>query len=714
VVNRDPSVEVLCIESPRGTELSARLAESLDSLRVDVVAESTATAAPERVGAECDCLVVVVGRDGVSVDSIASLSAGSTPVVAFVDPEAAEGTAATALEMGATDVVTAAGPDRYSVLAHRVRTAVEHVETAEQLESSRARFEALANSPSLAVATIDETSTVQYASPGSEALFGYTADELVGNSLTKIMPDRLEEPHHAAVAEYLDSGERSLDWRWIELHAQHRDGSEFLIAVTFGEGTGDDGHLFSAIIRDITDRREREERLRTLATAIDETMDGVGILDGDGTYEYVNEAHASMYGYDDPSDLVGEPWQTLYDEDETVRFKTDVLPNLRDEGAWRGEATGVRRDGSRFVQDLSLTGLADGGIICVVRDISDRIERRRELREERQFIDSVMDALPDAFYVLDPDGTFSRWNDQLEVVTGYTDDELAGMHATELVPQDDHDLIAKAMADVFHDREPRTVQSALLTRQGERIPHEFSGSPIVDADDEVVGLAGIGRDISTKRFRQKQLSVLSRVLRHNVRNRTSVIKGNASYVRERIDDPNLREKMQAIDDATDDLNAASSRARRAERLLEDKESVRHPVDIAAIVRDVLAEAETEAVAVRTEIPDAAMALAVGTEPISRAIGEIVQNVVDHVDDPTIRVRVVPGEETVRVRIDDDGSGIPEQERDVILAGEETDLAHSTGLGLWLVEWITSLSGGSLTFEESDLGGTAVVLTFPSS
>jgi PAS domain S-box-containing protein len=613
--------------------------------------------------------------------------------------------------MGATDVVTAAGSDRYSVLAHRVRTAVERVETADQLDSSRARFEALANSPSLVVVTIDETSTVQYASPGSETLFGYTADELVGGSLTKIMPDRLEEPHHAAVAEYLDSGERSLDWRWIELHAQHRDGSEFPIAVTFGERTGDDGRLFSAIIRDISERREREQRLQTLATAIDETMDGVGILDDEGTYEYVNEAHANMYGYDDPSDLVSEPWETLYDEAETARFETEVLPALREEGAWRGEATGVRRDGSRFVQDLSLTSLADGGIVCVVRDISDRIERRRKLREERRFIDSVMDALPDAFYVLDPDGTFSRWNDQLEVVTGYTDDELAEMHATELVPQDDHERITAALASVFHDREPRTVQSALLTDQGERIPHEFSGSPIVDADDEVVGLAGIGRDISTKRFRDKQLSVLSRVLRHNVRNRTSVIKGNASYVRERVDDPNLREKLQAIDSATDDLNAASSRARRAERLLEDRDSTRHPVDIAAVVRDAIAGVEPP---VRTEIPDAAMGLAVGSDPVSRAIGEVLQNAVDHVDDPTIRASVVADTETVTVRIADDGPGIPEQERDVILAGEETDLAHSTGLGLWLVEWITSLSGGSLTFEDSDLGGAAVVLAFPSS
>lgn len=714
MVNGDPSVEVLCIESPRRRELSARLAENLGSLRVDVVAESTATAAPERVGEECNCLVVAVGREGVSVDSIAGLSSGSTPVVAFVDADAEEGTAAIALEMGATDVVTAAGPDRYSVLAHRVRTAVEGAETAEQLDSARARFEALANSPSLVVVTIDETSTVQYASPGSEALFGYTADELVGSSLTKIMPDRLEEPHHVAVAEYLDSGERSLDWRWIELYAQHRDGSEFPIAVTFGDRTGENGHLFSAIVRDITERREREQRLRTLATAIDETMDGVGILDEEGTYEYVNDAHASMYGYDDPSALVDEPWKTLYSEEETARFETEVLPALREEGTWRGEATGVRRDGGRFVQDLSLTRLADGGVVCVVRDISDRIERRRELREERRFIDSVMDALPDAFYVLDPDGTFSRWNDQLKAMTGYTGDELAEMRATELVPQDDQELIATAMASVFHDREPQTVQSALLTEQGEHIPHEFSGSPIVDANDEVVGLAGIGRDISTKRFRDKQLSVLSRVLRHNVRNRTSVIKGNASYVSERVDDPNLREKLRAIDAATDDLNDASSRARRAERLLEGRDSTRRQVDIAATVRDALREADLEATAVHAEIPDAAMALAVGSDPVGHAIEEVFQNAVDHVDDPTIHVSVVADTETVTVRIADDGPGIPEQERDVILAGEETELAHSTGLGLWLVEWITSLSGGSLAFEDSDLGGTAVVLAFPSS
>ncbi len=714
MVNRDPTVDVLCVESFQDSQLRTRLSEHLDSLHVSTVEESTAVASPQLVDQECDCIVVAVGESGASVETIPTLSERSTPLVAFISPDAETGTATTALELGATDVVTAAGPDRYEVLAHRVQTAVEQRETTDSFHNLKARFEALANTPSLAVVTIDGTSTVQYASPGIEELFGYTADNLVGNSLTQIMPDRLEEPHYEAVSEYLNTGERSLDWDWTELPAQHQDGTEFPIAVTFGERTGEDGNLFSAIIRDITERKERQQRLDTLATAVDQTMDGVGILDEDGQFTYANDAHANIYGYDDPDALIGEDWRMLYDEDEQARFEDEILPEVTDDGVWRGEATGMRADGSQFGQDVSLTHLEDEGLICVVRDISDRIQRRRELRNERQFVDSVMDALPDAFYVLDADGSFSRWNEAMCKMSGYTDEELDGKHATELIPDEDRELVTKAMASVVRDRESQTVQSELLTKQGERIPYEFSGSPIVNADDELRGLAGIGRNTSTKRFREKQLSVLSRVLRHNVRNRTSVIKGNTWYVRTRIDDPELSEKLQAINAAADDLNAASTRARRAERLLRGEESSRCPVELVDVLYDVLETTDTRDATVQIDVPDTATALTVGTDMTRRVLKESLQNAVEHNSEPTVDVAIEADEETVTVHISDDGCGIPKQERDVILAGEETDLAHSTGLGLWLVDWITSLSGGSLRFEESDLGGTAVVLTFPAA
>jgi diguanylate cyclase (GGDEF)-like protein/PAS domain S-box-containing protein len=101
-------------------------------------------------------------------------------------------------------------------------------------------------------------------------------------------------------------------------------------------------------------------------------MDGVAILDSRERYTFLNDAHARIYGYASADDLVGRSWRDLYAEDEVRRFADVVMPAFRSAGRWRGEAVGIHRDGSRFPQEVSLTALADGGLVCVVRDITDR------------------------------------------------------------------------------------------------------------------------------------------------------------------------------------------------------------------------------------------------------------------------------------------------------------------------------------------------------
>jgi PAS domain S-box-containing protein len=136
-----------------------------------------------------------------------------------------------------------------------------------------------------------------------------------------------------------------------------------------------------ALYVDVTERERAREVLRQVE-AMDSAMDGVAILDSDGTYVYVNPAHAEIYGYDDPDALLGETWRICYGDDERERFETDVLPELRAEGEWRGEATGLRADGTTFPQEVSLTRLEDGELICVVRDITGRKATERRLESQ--------------------------------------------------------------------------------------------------------------------------------------------------------------------------------------------------------------------------------------------------------------------------------------------------------------------------------------------
>ena len=679
----------------------------------DRITVSTAADADRALAAlgdgSVDCLVVVSRGDDDGSLALVEAAAGTAPEVPrLVVTGGTPGLAGAALDAGATDCVVADGEDRETLLPHRIRSAVETAQVARETRDAAARFESLTQNTSFAVLTIDEDSTVQYASEAVADLFGYTPEELVGGPLTAIMPDRFHDPHHAAVADYLTTGERSLDWDWIELPGQHRDGTEIPLGVSFGERAAPDGHRFTAVIRDISEQRERVERLDRLATALEESMDGVALLDEDGRYVSVNEAHADIYGYD-ADDLVGEHWARLYDADQTEQFHEEIMPVVDRDGEWRGEARGRRADGSSFPQELSLTRLDDGGMVCIVRDITDRVERRQELESERQFVRTVIDTFQDVFYVVDTDGCFTEWNDRMAEVTGYTDEELDGMPALNIIPPEDHEYIAENITAVITEDADRTPRSTILTKQGDRIPYEFTGSQLTDADGEVLGLTGIGRDIAMETLREQRLTVLSRVLRHNVRNRLTVVLAQAEHIVETADDGPSREGAERIQQAGSKLLSAAEQAHRAETLLRDRPT-KQRIDLVEQVRAGCAHAEAESRRVDLVLPETAPVVA--TPIVERAVAELLENALTHVSDPTVDLSVVVGDETTTVVVADDGPGLPDHERAALTGETETPLEHGTGLGLWLVNWIVTASGGRVAVREGE--GTTVELSFPTA
>jgi PAS domain S-box-containing protein len=202
--------------------------------------------------------------------------------------------------------------------------------------------------------------------------------------------------------------------------------------LTKETGTQQYALLASKIQNAVEKYRSLQER-QARATAMEASIDGVAILDDDGEYQFVNQAHAEIYGYDGPAAFLGETWRMCYSGDELERFEQSVMPTLREEASWRGEAIGTRKDGSTFPQALSLTHLDDGRIICIVRDISERKTAEHELERHRAFLQESMDIVA----VLEPDGTFQYVTPSVERILGYTPDELVGRRAFELVHPDD-------------------------------------------------------------------------------------------------------------------------------------------------------------------------------------------------------------------------------------------------------------------------------------
>lgn len=149
-------------------------------------------------------------------------------------------------------------------LVHRALRNKERVQRRSKLEQTQARFRSLTENTTYAVVTIDDESTIQYATDAVAEIFGYPAEELVNEPLLTIMPERFHQRHTEAIGRYLQEGTKQLEWDWIELPGLHRDGHEVPLGISFGEATINGEQRFTALIRDITEHKERETRLTEL------------------------------------------------------------------------------------------------------------------------------------------------------------------------------------------------------------------------------------------------------------------------------------------------------------------------------------------------------------------------------------------------------------------------------------------------------------------
>ncbi|OLP17956.1 hypothetical protein BST81_12955 [Leptolyngbya sp. 'hensonii'] len=142
------------------------------------------------------------------------------------------------------------------------------------------------------------------------------------------------------------------------------------------------GHLWQ--YRDVTEREKSERSLKRQLAAVEAAIDGIAILGADDRYIYLNDAHVRLFGYETPADLIGRTWQELYQPEEIERFQREIFPVLGRDRHWQGEATARRRNGSTFAEEVSLTLIEGGGLVCVCRDITDRKIAEEQLKSSLQ------------------------------------------------------------------------------------------------------------------------------------------------------------------------------------------------------------------------------------------------------------------------------------------------------------------------------------------
>jgi len=512
----------------------------LDDAFVTVAVERLEDAMAALGGDHVHCVVCTDGFDRPDPVAVVGAIADGWPEIPVVVTarDGSERLATDVLGAGAIDYLPLSDEDR---LAERIWDALENqsgepstVETAVTSEGTPVPLESVAGSLSEVLVTIDEDSTVQYVNDAVREVFGYDPAEVVGSSLTMLMPDRFHGPHHEGVARYLDTGDRALDWSSIELPGEHADGREIDLEISFGEFTVAGERHFTGLLRDVSPLVERETALSDLYEASDrlllastpeeiaeitaETASKALDLPITGVYRHEPglEALVPVATTEQARALFGEPtlaageslaWETF------ENGETRVIRDVAEQGPVHDPETDIRTElqvpigdrwllvsGSRedrqfddyqidFAELLSTTAAA----------AFESAQREAELRR----YETIFETIDARVAVLDASGHVRMANQALCSFLGRSEDGVLGSSAADFVSEADAKRIRTRLGSL-ESGESTTVEVTLTTADRSSVPCEVVFAPLPEAA-QLNGVVAVVHDISERREVESEL-----------------------------------------------------------------------------------------------------------------------------------------------------------------------------------------------------------------
>ena len=335
------------------------------------------------------------------------------------------------------------------------------------------------------------------------AITGYKESELLNRTFIEIThPEDVEQT--LALIEQLKTGqiERfSLEKRYI-----CQNGS-FVWAKTTICPLGRRGKTTSciAVIEDITTIKQDQEKLKQQSAAMEAAIDGIAILERD-RFVYLNLSYAVIFGYDNPVELLGQSWQILYEPEEAKKLQQVALPIFTQQGYWRGESQGKKKDGTLFDEEIALIKLDDNQMVCICRDIGDRKQQEKQLKASQQRYRALAAAAPVGIFRTDAEGNFTYVNERWCNITQLTFPEAMNRGWLKAIHVKDREMVTQQWQKAIENQTSFSREYRFLAPDGVEI--WVFGQAIAEYHEEgkLLGYVGTITNISQLKESQKVLA----------------------------------------------------------------------------------------------------------------------------------------------------------------------------------------------------------------
>ncbi len=565
------------------------------------------------------------------------------------------------------------------------------------------------------------------ANPKALEMIGYSKEELSSLNYKDIFTDESIKKIDKTTKNIIENGAQDDP---TELKLIRKDGNEIWVETkTHVLYKDDEPYAFQGIAREITERKKIEKKMKKKERAIQNSLNGITIADLNGDVTYVNDSLVNMWGFENQDEILGRDTLEFFENKEKTQ---EAINKLLENGRWKGELRGKRKDGSIIDVFLSANLIYDDegnttDILASIIDISENKSTNRKI-EKLHDITQKLERCEEEDEV---------YNLAIEAAERILDFEMCSIDSVE-----GNNFVVKATSSnvdadgskntsldegiagrTYKEGDSFIVDDLNKNENAEPVKDNYRSAlsvPIGDFgvfqavstgkkqfDEQDVNMAELLMDhvVETlKRIKSsKKQDFLHSLLRHDVKNKTQIVEGYLQLLK----DSELNDLQSDFTDkalkATREGQSILKKVKTLREIKEeDVEEKNIKVPLKKAIRSNKELVEKSKISINWDEKDC---IVKGGALLEELFFNIINNAVNHSNCENIDIAVEKTKNDCIIQIKDDGVGIPEEERDAIFKkGYKKGDKAGTGLGLHLVKTIVESYDGNIEVKDSKLGG----------
>ena len=608
----------------------------------------------------------------------------------------------------------------------------------EQLLVGQFRLKGIIESAMDAIITVDEGQRLVLFNRAAEQMFGYSAQEAIGQPLDRFVPDRFRDVHRHHLHTFGRSGVTSRKMGKLgTVMGRRSNGEEFPIEAAISHIDVDGKKYYTVILRDITERKRAEDLLqesqRQLTTLIGNLPGYVYRCRNDRgwIFEYLSDGVSDLTGYTMEEYLVQRTiaYGTTTHPGDRERVRQDVLAALEQHRPFEltyriltkaGEVKWVWERGEGiYAQDGALSYLEG-----FITDVTERKRAEHLLRQSEERYRRLIAVSPYAILVNRGDHIIFANDQAIKLFGAVKAEEVLEKSPMDLFHADDHDVVRERIRELFEGTaQGPMLEGTIVTLGGKAVDVEVSGARFVDEEGPAILI--MLRDVSERKRLQDQLRRTERVaelgtlasgMAHEIGTPMNVILGRAEYLMDRVTEEPIKRGLRTIitqvERITKVMNQLLSFARR-------KAPQRIPLDLRTVIEDGMEMFQerlaSNQIRIKMEMAEPCPMVLADADQMSQVLLNLVMNALHAMPEGgTLRVGLELERPMVKLTIVDTGHGIPPEAIGNIYDPFFTtkEFGKGTGLGLTVVKGIIEEHQGTIVVESEEGKGTRFTVLLP--